>query len=210
MPETKPLFDTAFQKIQRARRGRAAREASPLYREVQSRLDERLADLREKPPGLALSCLELQSKNDIEGALRHSYEDLPPGGLFLGVMTGGETLRELRLCLAETEGKLCGGACPRVAPMMDLLTLSRLLPAIGFMLPVVDSERIMLTFPDIFALMRALRQTGEANALSVRSRRPPPHGLFEIANQIYLKRFPSPDGAGIAATVDLLFLHGWK
>jgi len=207
MPEPKPLFDEAFQSLRRAR---CAAKPCALFNEAQARLDERAADVRTPPPALVTSCLALQSVNDLPGTLRQIYEDLPEGGLFLGVLAGGETLRELRLCLTEAELALKGGASPRIAPMIDLLNLSRLLPAAGFALPVVDTERVTLLYPDLASLLHELRSHGWANSLTARSRSFAPRALFPRAEELYRTRFPGPTGRGLAVTVDLLFLHGWK
>ncbi len=184
--------------------------AHPLLRAAEEKLRERLADLKTPPPDLRLSCFELQRTNDLAGSLQDIYAALGQGGLFLGVMAGGESLKELRVSLMEAEIELKGGASPRIHPMADLLTLSRLLPQAGFALPVADEERVTLTYPDLFALMRDLREMVLTNRLEARSRSFAPRRLFEKAAEIYAARFPAPDGKGIAATVDLLFLHGWK
>lgn len=158
---------------------------------------------------LITSCLTLQSAANLQNELAAIYASLAQGGLFLGVLAGGQTLYELRTCLMEAEVALSGGASPRVHPLPDPETMSRLLLTTGFALPVVDQERVTLTYPDLFALMRDLRAHGQTNNLAERSRRFAPRALFTHAQDIYGARFPAPHG-GIAVTVDLVFLHGWK
>lgn len=209
-PTPELLFDPVFQKAQRARHAAQSGAASPLRLEAERRLRERLQGLRVPPPALRLSCFDLQNVNDLEGDLRRIYDSLEPGGLFLGVLSGGESLSELRACLSEAEIALKGGASPRVAPMADLQTLSRLLPAAGFAHGVADRERVMLVYPDLFGLMRDLRGLGLTNALSARSRRFAPRALFTKAAAFYAERFPAPSSGGIRVTIDLFFLHGWK
>jgi len=210
MTQAKPLFDTAFQQLQRARAKAKPSAPHPLIVEAQARLRERLEDLKEKPPSLITSILELQSSNDLPETLKKFYGQLTQGGLFLGVLAGGESLHELRACLTKAESELMGGASPRVAPMIEAETLARLLPAAGFALPVVDVERVMLSYADLYALMRDLRQRGQTNSLNERPRHFAPRSLFQKANEIYKTRFPAPNGAGIAVTLDLLFMHGWR
>ncbi len=210
MPSAKPLFDAAFQTCQKARAAAWLNEPPPAFvREAEARLRERLEDLKTPPPDIALSCLALQNENDLPAALRAAWDNLAESGLFHAVMLGGESLRELRLSLAEAETALTGGASPRVAPMIDLEMAGRLMLKAGFFQPVVDSERLTLIYPNLFALMRDLRRTSMTNALSARSRRFAPRALFTKTAEIYAARFSGPKG-GIAVTMDLLFLHGWK
>lgn len=210
MNAAKPLFDTSFQALQRARAARLPTAACPLKKEAQKRLVERLSDLKEKPQSLILSCLEHQNSNDLFEEFRSILGKLDHGGLFLGVLAGGRTLNELRTCLMEAEIALTGGAHPRVAPMLEPEDLARLMQDLGFSLPVVDVERLTLCYPDLYALMHDLRHNGWANALHARSHSFAPRSLFCRANEIYAARFPSPKGGGLAVTVDLVFLHGWR
>ncbi len=158
---------------------------------------------------LITACLTLQTADDLRQELAAIYASLEQGGLFHGVLAGGQTLYELRTCLMEAEVALSGGASPRVHPLPDPETTGNYLVAAGFALPVVDQERVTLTYPDLFALMQDLRRYGFSNTLQARLRRFAPRDLFTRAQDIYAARFPAPDG-GIAVTVDLIFLHGWK
>ncbi len=210
MPTAQPLFDPLFRKRQLERAAARPRVPSAIEREAWSRIQERLEDLKTPPPSLLTSCLEWRGEDDAREGLSEAHGKLGPGGLFLGVMAGGETLRELRLCLMEAELALTGGASPRTAPMIELAAAGDLLAEAGFASPVADSERVTLLYPDLFALMKALRNGGWTNGLSARSRRFAPRRLFDKAARIYADRFPAPGGAGIAVTVDLVFLHGWR
>ncbi|HBM91007.1 MAG TPA: hypothetical protein DD400_03910 [Rhodospirillaceae bacterium] len=205
MSESSALFDNAFQELQQAR---AKMWQHPLLRKAQERLEERLADLKEACP-YKLSCFELQHTADLPETLSQEYRALPENGLFLGVLAGGNSLHELRESLMKAESELTGGANPRVAPMMDLQTLNRLLPAAGFAHTVTDQESLTLVYEDIFALMHELRAGGWSNSLTARSRSFAPRCLFERAGDIYKEHFTAPSG-GIMATIDLFYLHGWK
>ncbi len=205
MNESSALFDKAFQDLQQTR---GCRKPHPLRLKVQQRLEERLADLKKTCPH-KLSCFELQRVTDFPKALTQEHSALPQNGLFLGVLAGGNSLHELRESLMKAEMELTGGASPRVAPMMDLKTLSRLLPAAGFAHTVADQESLTLVYANIFALMHDLRETGWSHSLHARSRRFAPRHLFQRADTLYKKNFTAPSG-GIMATLDLLYLHGWK
>ena len=52
-----------------------------------------------------------------------------------------------------------GGVSPRVSPFAELRDLGGLLQRAGFAMPVVDSDRLTVTYADALALMRELRGT---------------------------------------------------
>jgi hypothetical protein len=160
------------------------------------------------PFDLVLHALWLHAANDPVGALVQSRLALAPDGLMIAALFGGETLAELRACLAEAEVAETGGLSPRVAPMGELRALGALLQRAGFAMPVADTERLAVTYPDAFALMRDLRAMGEANALAARLRRPTRRAVLARAAALYADRFAGPDGR-IAATFEIVFLTGW-
>jgi len=122
---------------------------------------------------LIVSVLGLHWVNDLPGALIQIRHALKPDGLFLGAFLGGATLSELRTVLLEAELAEEGGASPRVAPFAELRDAGGLLQRAGFALPMADTDRIAVTYPDALALMRELRAMGESNVLAARRRGPP-------------------------------------
>ncbi len=171
--------------------------------------DEDLLPLAEGRFDLALCLLNLHWVNDLPGALVQLRRALKPDGLLLAALFGGETLTELRQAWLAAESELEGGAGPHVSPMVATYDGAALLQRVGFALPVADAERITVTFPDPFALLRDLRGMGEANALIGRrkgfTRRAT---LFRMA-EIYAQRFGLPDGR-IPATFEVVMLTGWS
>lgn len=157
---------------------------------------------------LAVSLLALHNVNDLPGALIQIRAALRPNGLLLAALPGGETLTELRQCLVIAESEITGGASPRVAPFADARALGGLLQRAGFALPVVDSDRVVVRYADMFALMRDLRAMGATNALVARSRKPLPRAIFVRAAEIYAERYADPDGR-VRATFETLWISGW-
>lgn len=157
---------------------------------------------------LAVSALALQFANDLPGALVQIRRALKPDGLFLGALTGGRTLRELRTVLTEAETETSGGVSPRVAPFADVRDLGGLLQRAGFALPVADSETLTVRYASLFTLMADLRAMGATNALTSRRRRFTPRGLFPRAAALYAERFADPDGR-IRATFEIVSISGW-
>ena len=156
---------------------------------------------------LALHFMSLHWANDPVGQIIQSTRALRPDGLFQAVCLGGQTLHELRACLAQAESEVTGGLSPRIAPMGEIRDLGALLQRAGLALPVADSVSVRTSYTSAFHLMRDLRNFGEANALNARLRRPTKRAVFDRCAEIYAQSF-AEDGK-IIATFEFLFLSGW-
>ncbi|MFO1049413.1 MAG: methyltransferase domain-containing protein [Geminicoccaceae bacterium] len=158
---------------------------------------------------LILSPMLLHWVNDLPGTLVQLHRCLAPDGLLLLAMPGGETLVELRQVLTEAELACEGGASMRVSPFADVRDAGALLQRAGFALPVVDVDRITVSYGDALRLMRELGRMGEGNAL--RQRRPGAirRDTLALACQLYAERFGDVEGR-VPATFDILFMSGWK
>lgn len=157
---------------------------------------------------LVLSPLALHWTNDLPGALAQLRWCLKPDGLLLAALLGGATLAELRRAFLEAELAEEGGAGPRVSPMADGRDLAGLLQRAGFALPVVDSDRIAVTYPDAFALMAELRAMGETNALRERRRGFTRRATLMRMAETYRALFGKSDGR-IAAQFEIITLTAW-
>jgi SAM-dependent methyltransferase len=157
---------------------------------------------------LVIHAMGLHWANDPVGQLIQSRRALRPDGMLLAVAFGGQTLHELRACLAQAEAAETGGLSPRIAPMAELRDLGGLLQRAGLALPVADNVTMQVAYRDAFHLMRDLRAMGETNALHARLRRPTRRAVLERAAALYQDHFS--DGAGkVLATFELIFLTGW-
>ncbi len=134
------------------------------------RADAEALPFRDQSLDLVVSGLALHLVNDLPGTLVQIRRALKPDGLLLAALLGGDTLVELRHAFIAAEEETAGGASPRVAPFADVADLGALLQRAKFALPVVDADRIVVTYADPLALMRELRAMGAANALNA----PPP------------------------------------
>ena len=157
---------------------------------------------------LVVSLLALQTVNDLPGALIQIRRALKPDGLLMAALIGGETLTELRQSLTIAESEILGGASPRVAPFVDVRALGGLVQRAGLALPVVDLDRVVVRYSDLFALISDLRAMGAANALDARSRAPLRRDILVRAAETYAARFADPDGR-LRATFDIVWLSGW-
>lgn len=156
---------------------------------------------------LVSSNLSLHSVNDLPGALIQINRALKPDGFFIASLFGGETLHELRDALAQAELKLCEGVSPRVFPFADKQQMGDLMQRARFALPVIDSEIVTVTYPNMRKLLHDLRGMGESNAILARSKQFAPRALFDAAEDYYKAHY-SEDGK-LIATFEIIFLAGW-
>ena len=157
---------------------------------------------------LVVHAMALHWANDLVGQLVQARRALQPDGMFMGFLFGGQTLRELRICLAEAETEVTGGLSPRILPMAEIRDLGGLLQRAGFALPVADSMTRTVRYRDAFHLMHDLRGMGEGNALANRLRTPTSRTVMTRAAQIYQSQFADADGR-IPATFEIIALTGW-
>ncbi|MGI9025680.1 MAG: methyltransferase domain-containing protein, partial [Burkholderiaceae bacterium] len=127
------------------------------------------------------------------------------GGLVAFSAFGPDTLREVAAAGAEVDGKR------RVMPFTDMHDYGDMLIAAGFTTPVVDMERITLTYSNPDSLWRDVRALG-GNALldqdldrarGLRGRR------FKARLDEALARDRDRDGR-YALSFELIFAHAWK
>lgn len=157
---------------------------------------------------LVIHALSLHWANDPIGQMVQARHALRPDGLFMGFLFGGQTLNELRACLAQAESEVTGGLSPRVLPMGEIRDLGALLQRAGFALPVADSFTKTVQYRDALHLMHDLRAMGEGNALAGRLRRPTRRAVMARAAMIYAETYALPDGR-IPATFEIICLTGW-
>ncbi len=180
----------------------AAAEAGPL------RVDLEALPFAPASFDLVTSSLAFHWINDLPGTLLQLRHILKPDGLLLVNMLAGETLEALRLALLEAEAEIENGASPRISPFADPRDLAGLLQRAGFALPVVDSDRITVDYPDAWKLMRDLRAMGETNASSQRHRHFTRRVTLLRAAEIYRARFGDANGR-IPAEFEIATLTAW-
>jgi malonyl-CoA O-methyltransferase len=144
---------------------RAARRRSGLFR----RFERILADAARLPLAtasvdLVFSNLMLQWCDELAAPLAEARRVLAPGGLFALSTFGPDTLHELRAAWAEADDD------SHVNRFLDLHDVGDALVRAGFAEPVLDVERVVLTYPDTTALMRDLKAIGAHNATRGRPR----------------------------------------
>jgi malonyl-CoA O-methyltransferase len=157
--------------------------------------------LRPASINMIWSNLALNWASDLPATLQEWNRVLAIEGLLTFSCYGPDTLRELR------------SAGAGVHDFVDMHDLGDMLVNAGFAEPVMDMERITLTYADVRALVRDLRATGQVNVLAARRR-----GLRgrtywreieacyeahrQISNEKQVGRLP--------ATIEIVYGHAWK
>ena len=154
------------------------------------------------------SCLNFHWVDDLPGLFAQIRRLLRPDGLCLVNLLGGDSLHELRASLIAAEQEISGGFSPRCAPMVDIRDVGGLLTRAGLALPVADSDRLTVYYPDMFRLMKDLRGMGEQNVLMGRLRHPTKRAVFLRAAEIYQEKFGQGNGT-IPASFEIITLTGW-
>lgn len=171
--------------------------------------DEEFLPFAENTFDLVLSAGSLHWVNDLPGALIQIRHALKSDGLFMAMLPGGETLKELRACLEQAEMRVSGGVSPRISPFIDVRDAGALLQRTGFSMPVADSETLTVSYENPLALLEDLRGMGETNALVGRRRALTPQALLFEAMAHYEDRFAGENGL-VPATFELVTMTGWK
>lgn len=120
---------------------------------------------------LVLATGTLDTVNDLPGALRSIRQSMRPDALLIGAMSGGETLPQLRAAMRAAD-QVSGEARPHVHPRIEASALAPLLSSAGFAMPVVDVDRVQVSYGSLQRLVGDLRRMGATNVLSARSPSP--------------------------------------
>lgn len=110
----------------------------------------------------------LDTVNDLPRALIALRWALKDDGLFLGSMSGGDTVPRLRSAMRAADA-ISGSATPHVHPRIEASALAPLLQNAGFLNPVVDIDRVSVSYRSLHHLVADLRRMAATNILVQRS-----------------------------------------
>lgn len=103
---------------------------------------------------LIFSSLTLQWCGDLAAVFEECRRVLKPGGAFMFATLGPDTLKELRASWAVVDDM------EHVNAFVDMHDVGDLLVAAGFADPVLDVERITMTYRDLTKMLRELKHLG--------------------------------------------------
>jgi malonyl-CoA O-methyltransferase len=162
--------------------------------------DAEILPLAGQSVDLIVSNATLQWCNDLDGTFREWLRVLRPGGLLMFTSFGPDTLMELRAAWAAVDGHV------HVSPFADMHEVGDGLVRARFADPVMDAERLTLTYPQVRDLMRDLKVLGASNAAVARPRGltgPRRLAAVEAAYEVYRRAGRLP------ATYEVIYGHAW-
>lgn len=147
----------------------------------------------------------LDTVNDLPRALRSIRAALKNDSLLIGALAGGDGLPQLRRAMHAAD-QASGSASPRVHPRIEAAALARLLAACGLINPVVDVDRVRVSYESLDRLVGDLRGMAATNILAARARQP----LSRIARSAAAAAFRAAgDGSRTVETFELLHFAAW-
>jgi malonyl-CoA O-methyltransferase len=156
--------------------------------------------LADRSVDLIFSNATLQWCNDLEGTFREFLRVLRPAGLLLFSTFGPDTLKELRASWAAVDGTA------HVSPFVDMHDIGDTMLRVGLFNPVVDVDRMQLTYADVMGLMRDLKTLGAHNVTETRQRGLTGKGRLRAMCQAY----ETYRVAGrLPASYEVVYGHAW-
>ena len=146
----------------------------------------------------------LDTVDGLPAALRAIRSALQADGLLIGAISGGDTLPQLRAAIRAVDH---GSAAPHVHPRIEAASLAPLLSAAGFVMPVVDVDRVRVSYPALPALVADLRGMGATNILAQRSRSAIGRRAYAAARDAFAA---AGDGSRTNETFEILHFAAWS
>ncbi|MFL6734133.1 MAG: methyltransferase domain-containing protein [Sphingomicrobium sp.] len=154
---------------------------------------------------LCIAVGTLDTVNALPNALLAMRFLLREEGLLLGAMSGGETLPQLRSAMRAAD-EVRRAAAPHVHPRIEPAALAGLLSTAGFEMPVVDVDRVQVSYAHLCGLVADLRAMGATNILSQRSKVPLSRSAYSAAVESFARS--SVDGR-VKESFEILHFAGW-
>ena len=179
-----------------------ARKRAPWFRTLHGLCAEPealpLADARFD---LIFSNLALPWTVDLDRTLAEFRRLLKPGGALLFSTLGPDTLTELRRSWTAGDGY------NHVNAFLDMHDIGDALLRAGLAEPVMDVERLTLTYPNVERLAHDLRQLGARNVTLGRSAALTGKGRWRAMQDAY-ERYRRPDGL-LPVSCEVVYGHAW-
>jgi len=182
-----------------------ARDKTSLWSRLRNKTDYLCADaealpLADNSVDMVFSNLTLQWVNQLEQTLREFRRVLRPGGMLLFSTFGPDTLNELQQAWQAVDNYT------HVNAFIDLHDIGDAMLRVQLAEPVMDAERLTLTYPDVFKLMRELKAIGAHNVTEQRAKGLTGKAAFKRVQQEY-ERFRQ-DGV-LPVSYEVVYGHAW-
>jgi hypothetical protein len=152
---------------------------------------------------LVLALGTLDTVNDLPLALRLIRHAMCGDALLIGALSGGDTLPQLRSAMRSADA-VAGAAAPHVHPRIEASALAPLLAETGFTDPVVDIDRVVVSYPSLERLVGDLRAMGATNVLKGR-----PRFITRAARSAAARAFQAAEGSRTVETFEILHFAAW-
>jgi malonyl-CoA O-methyltransferase len=162
--------------------------------------DAQRLPLKSASVDLVFSSLMLQWCEPLEQALGEVRRVLSPTGFFAFSTFGPDTLKELRAAWAEVD------LLSHVNRFTDMHEVGDALAGVGLAEPVLDVDRLEVTYPDTLSLMRDLKAIGAHNVTAGRPRTLLGRSRLERMSQAY-EAFRRGDR--LPATYEVIYGASW-
>ncbi len=149
---------------------------------------------------VVVSNLTLQWCTDLDATFSEFRRVLKPNGLLMFTSFGPDTLMELRTAWNAVDQFV------HVNGFIDMHDVGDALLRAGFSDPVMDAERITVTYATVFKLMRELKQLGAHNVTAGRPRGLTGKQKLQKLQQAY--ELMRTDGV-LPATHEVVYGHAW-
>ena len=149
---------------------------------------------------LIYSNAAIQWCTDLEGTFREFLRVLRPGGLLMFTTFGLDTLKELRQAWEAVDGH------SHVSPFPDMHDVGDALIRARFADPVVDVDRLTVTYDEVSGLMRDLKMIGAHNVTTQRQRGLTGKGRMQAMIKAY-EQFRKDNL--LPASYEVVYGHAW-
>jgi malonyl-CoA O-methyltransferase len=146
------------------------------------------------------SNLAIQWSNNLDAVFADIHRVLRTDGLLMFSTLGPDTLKELRAA-SSMDGNV------HVNRFLDMHDIGDALVRAGFADPVLDVERVVLTYDDVIGVMRDLKSIGAHNATDGRVRGLQGRKFLQNLTQQY-EQFRKQ--GKLPATFEVIYGHAWK
>ncbi|VAW80642.1 Malonyl-[acyl-carrier protein] O-methyltransferase [hydrothermal vent metagenome] len=150
---------------------------------------------------LIVSGLTLQWCNQPDLVFAEVMRLLKPGGLFMFTTFGPDTLKELRECWTEVDNY------SHVSPFLDMHDIGDALMRHQYAEPVMDAERLCLTYKSVRQLLIELKHIGANNVTVGQNKKLTTKRQLQVLEQAYEKHRKH---SVYPASYEIIYGHAWK
>jgi hypothetical protein len=157
-----------------------------------------------QPYDLVLAVGTLDTVNELPFALHLFRQAMRGDGLFIGAISGNETVPQLRAAMRAADA-VEGVAAAHVHPRIEASAFAPLLDQAGFCSPVIDVDRVGVSYRSFDRLVADLRSMAATNVLNAR-----PRLISRAARRAAAQSFAAAgDGERTVETFEIIHFAAW-